>query len=167
MDTKQEAKIPKRKVTKYSHVFDEPLAKVQRKVATSAVLENDIKGIAKVAGVKPKNVYESHEVEAVRAPTLSKALAQAKILDGLIKELDDIISMQPETALRYSDKLKAIEIKAQFVGLTEKKQDINVNIGVLDLRQATEAELIAELDKLDNKKRSFVDTTTIDAEVID
>lgn len=154
MDTTQRP----RKRANYRKQLDAPLAPVQRKIAASLAIADSVQEVARLSGANTGTVYEAHENSGIMAPSVAAMVKKQKILDSMLVVLDDIISKDAETALKYSDKLKAIELKAQLTGVLDTaKSETTNNTLVLDLRHATEEELLQELAKLEDSRRNVID----------
>lgn len=156
MDTENTEKKPKRVRRNYKQALDVPLAKVQRKVAVALVMENNTKEVAKTAGTGGDYVQQSFSNGAIIGGKVSGMLAQSERLQNLLTELENIIEQQPETPLKYSDKLKAIEIVANLTGLSKETKGDTYTFNKFELSQSTAAELEAELAKIEEAQRSAV-----------
>ena len=155
-DTPEQPAKPKR--ANYKSVLDAPLSNVKRKIAIGLAIADNTKEVARIAGTSEGYAYREGQNELVGSPAGAAVMAKRKILDGLIVVLDDIISREAESALKYSDKLKAIELKAQLTGVLDTaKGETTNNTLVLDLRHATESELLQELAQLEEHKRNVID----------
>lgn len=163
MDTNTPKTTTPKNRSKYTRQLDSKMAPVQRKVAIAVGIAKDVEEAAKVAGTTPKNIYNANGNEIMQAPSIAQVIQKRVILDNLINELDNIIALNPDAPLKYSDKLRAIELKAQMAGVFDKKEgNTTINIQSFDLRSATEAELVQQLDELEKKPGNVIDAELVE-----
>ena len=145
----------------YREILDTPLAPIARKIAVSLLTAHSVKDIQNDTGANRQYIHEATDKPAVTGLTTHAMTKKQEILDQMIVELDNIIDLTPETPLKYSDKLKAIELKAKLSGVTDSNTGDTYNVGIFDLRNATEEELVKELDRIERSKRNIIDVTPI------
>jgi hypothetical protein len=146
----------------YDTLLDAPLAKTRRKIAVSLAVADDIKEGANMAGTSIGNIHMSNDKHILGELTIAGVMQKRKILDKLVDELSKIVDMTPETPLKYSDKLRAIELMGEFTEVTGKKGgEGNITINNFDLRSASESELVQQLDALEKKPGDIIDVTPV------
>ena len=146
-----------RKNRSYKKILDTPLSVKQRRIAVSMLTAGSVQEVMADAGTCRENIQVSLGREAVGMPTAAVLLAKRAKLDKLLQFCQDIIDKDAETPLKYSDKIAAAKLYAELSGITSEKQGDTFNIGVFDLSQASEADLIRELDTIEERKRNAID----------
>ena len=157
MDTNNEcAKTPEKR-RQYKRILDKPLAKKQRRVATTLLDSRTMTEAAQRAGTNEKNIHVVARNEGVRAPIDSKLLSKQAAIAKIEAFCLDIMSREAETPLKHSDKVAAARLLTDIKGVNDTKHTIDVNVGILDLRQASDEELAAELDRIEKSTHSVID----------
>ncbi len=144
----------------YSEILDMPLAPKARRIAVSLLTAKDNAEVQQDTGASERYVHTAMQETGITGLTAGALMQKQQKLDKMLVVLQDIIDKEPETPLKYSDKLKAIELSAKLSGITEDKGD-TYNVGIFDLRNATEEELVKELARIENNKRNVIDVTPL------
>jgi hypothetical protein len=145
--------------------LDVPLAKGKRKVLTDALKGKAKIDIVRAHGMSESNVHVALQDEKVIEPIRAAELQRVQRLNKIMEMCTDIIEAPAETPLKYSDKLAAARLVAEISGiLGDKGKDININVGLVDLRSADELELRLELARLEDAKRN---STIVDATIVE
>lgn len=164
MDNQTTEGKAKRSYTRYDKVLDAPLSQVQRKIAVGLAIADEVKEVARIAGTSEANVYKESENDGIQAASNAAMLAKRKKLGKILALCEDIMARDAETALKYSDKIAAARLYAEATGVLDSdKSNVTNNTLVLDLRQATESELLQELAQLEERKRNVIDVVPQDA----
>jgi MoxR-like ATPase len=116
------------------------------------------------AGLSENNRHVRANQEAVKLPSMSKLLSKAQAVAKIEAFCLDIMSRDAETPLKHSDKVAAARLLADLKGTNDTKHTVDVNIGVLDLRHASDEELAAELDRLEKEKPVIIDAVSKDVQ---
>lgn len=162
MDTTQQQTNTHNKGSKYKELLDEPMAETQRKIAISLLTAKSVKEAAEDAGTSTGNIHMSTDESPIVRLSAHAAIQKHEKLDHMLSVLQGIIDKDPETPLKYSDKIAAIKLQAELSGMTSDKQGDTYNVGIFDLRNATEDQLVKELARLNEAKRNVIDVTPIE-----
>lgn len=145
----------------YKTLLDGPLSKVKRRIANALTIAETTKEAQTISGAGERFVHKAMQETGLVGATASQLFEKKKIANRLLAELDAIIAKAPEAPLKYSDKLRAIEIRAELSGLGKANEEHTHNTVILDLRQSTEAELLAELASIEERQHSIIDATPV------
>lgn len=153
---KNEEQTPhKRK--KYTALGNKELKGGQRRMAVTLLDSETLTEATRRAGKSDNNIHRAVTDKAALGPITSKLLSKSAAVAKIEAFCLDIMSRDAETPLKHSDKVAAARLLADLKGTNDSKHTIDVNIGVLDLRQASDEELAAELDRIEKSNPSVID----------
>ena len=98
--------------------------------------------------------------EQVMLP-VNRALTQKMSdINFILEQLRGIVGRDPETALKWSDKTRAVELMLKYYGaLGGEDSKITQNILNINVKDASEAELLATLSALQGEKERLDNNT--------
>jgi hypothetical protein len=162
MDTQTD----KPKQASYKAILDKPLTDKQRRIAVSALDSETVAQTAERAGVPAKAVYTAGEKMDVVAPKMAQLVSREAAMRKILVFCEDILDREIDTPIKASDKVAAARLYAEIAGVLKDKDSTTINIGVLDLRQATTAELEAELVRGEAMRANAIDVVPNEGETI-
>lgn len=147
---------------KVARILDAPLSPTARRIAVSMLDAKSVKEVAEDAGTSEKYVYKAGARGGIMDASAAQIMKKKQELDNILTMLDNILDKDAETPLKYSDKIAAAKLKSEILGATSKKVGDTYNVGVFDLREATEEQLLSELERIERQKREALDAEAID-----
>lgn len=150
---------PKRK--NYKKGLDTALTPKQRKVAVTVLEADTLTEAAERAGVDLRTVNNAMQIPGVGAMKVGQLVSRDAAMRKILAVCEDILDSPIEAPIKASDHVAAARLAAEISGVLEEKKGDTYNIGVLDLRQATTAELEAELAKTEAMKAKAIDIEPI------
>lgn len=147
---------------KIADILDKPLAPTMRKLAVGMTIAHNLKEAAEDAGTTYHYAHKAGENKAVTGVSAAQLVRNNEKLDKMLTMLEDMIDKDAETPLKHSDKIAAVKLYAEITGAIGKKEGDTYNVGVFDLREATEEQLVNELARIEKQKRNYIDATVID-----
>ena len=107
---------------------------------------------------RPKNMLLS---DGRTMEPVNKALTtKLKDITLILNELREMVQREPETALKWSDKTRAVELMLKYYGaLGGEDSKITQNILNINVKDASEAELLATLSALQGEKERLDNNT--------
>jgi hypothetical protein len=151
---------PKR--ANYKKILDTNITDKQRKIGVNILNSSNAKEIAKESGVNVNSVYQSLDNPDVVGGRMAIELKKANAMEKILTFCEDILNTEIDTPLKASDKVAAARLYAEISGVMGKeKGDTHVHVGVYDLRNASENELLAELARIEKMRVSAIDSTAI------
>lgn len=134
---------------------EKPLHKQERKYVLDFMKGEKVEKIAADRDVQVRAVVERmgqpEAVKVINARELKKSAELAEIVDIL----SDIIRKEPQTKLKYSELLKAMELKLSLDGhLNKPKEEKHLHIHGAELGLLSEGDLRRELKKLQDGRSS-------------
>jgi hypothetical protein len=151
----------------YANILDKPLGPKSRRMAITMLEATSAKEVAEGSGASMSSVYKAMENVGIAGASTHVMTEKLKDINKLSTMLTDMLDKEAETPLKHSDKIAAARLYAEIKGITgDNKGSSTVNIGILDLRSASESELLQELALLEEKKHSSIDAKVIDGDVV-
>jgi len=130
------------------------MPKKERTAVIEVLKGEDVNTMSQKLGVSPEAILERTDGEKSKNIAGVRELKRQREFDELLDMLQEIVKKEPETKLKYSDKIAAGKLKAELEGRLRthtEERHLHLHSGTADM---SEDQLRRELAKLEAQRLS-------------